>query len=54
MSVPAGNISLWIRACVETYDALQIVEPKRLQLTEAEKKLKGAEQTLAIKQTALK
>jgi len=30
VSEPAGNISLWIRACVETFDALLIVEPKRL------------------------
>ena len=49
MSEPAGNISLWIRACVETYEALLIVEPKRLQLSEAEKKLKVAETTLATK-----
>jgi len=29
VSEPAGNMSLWIRACVETYEALLIVEPKR-------------------------
>lgn len=35
----AGNMSMWIRACVETFDALLVVEPKRKQLVEAEKKL---------------
>jgi dynein heavy chain len=29
-------MSMWIRACVETYDALLVVEPKRKQLIEAE------------------
>ena len=29
VSEPAGNMSLWIRACVETFDALLIVDPKR-------------------------
>jgi dynein heavy chain, axonemal len=29
VSEPAGNISLWIKACVETYEALLVVEPKR-------------------------
>ncbi len=29
-SKAAGNLSLWIRAVVETYDALLVVEPKRL------------------------
>jgi len=29
VSEPVGNLSLWIRACVETYEALLIVEPKR-------------------------
>jgi dynein heavy chain len=33
-------MSMWIRACVETYDALLVVEPKRKQLIEAEQKLK--------------
>jgi hypothetical protein len=29
VSEPAGNLSLWIRACVETFAALLIVDPKR-------------------------
>ena len=29
VSEPAGNLSQWIKACIETYDALLIVEPKR-------------------------
>lgn len=45
---------MWIRACVETFDALLVVEPKRKQLVEAEKKLQQAQATLAIKQEALK
>lgn len=28
-SKAAGNLSLWIRAVVDTYDALLVVEPKR-------------------------
>jgi len=40
VSEPAGNLSLWIRACVETYDALVVVEPKRKALAEALESLK--------------
>jgi len=32
VSEPAGNLSLWIRACCETFEALLVVEPKRLKL----------------------
>lgn len=35
VSAAAGNLSSWIRACVETYDALLVVEPKRKSLAEA-------------------
>ncbi|CAD8115295.1 unnamed protein product [Paramecium sonneborni] len=52
-SVAAGNLSLWVRAVVETYDALLVVDPKRQQLLEAESKLKEAEETLRVKQEAL-
>lgn len=48
-SSAAGNISIWIRSVVRTYDALLIVEPKRNELAEAEKNLKEAEDTLAEK-----
>ena len=35
-SKAAGNLSLWIRAVVDTYGALLVVEPKKKQLAEAE------------------
>jgi len=35
-SKAAGSLSLWIRAVVDTYGALLVVEPKKLQLAEAE------------------
>jgi len=35
-SKAAGSLSLWIRAVVNTYEALLVVEPKKKQLTEAE------------------
>jgi len=45
---------MWIRACVETFDALLVVEPKRRQLLEAQEKLKLAEAKLAEKQAQLR
>lgn len=48
-SSAAGNIFIWIRNVVETYDALLIVEPKRKELAEAEAALKLAEDKLAEK-----
>lgn len=42
------------RAMIETYDALQVVEPKRKQLAEAEKKLQMAIVTLEQKQNNLR
>jgi hypothetical protein len=47
VSQAALNLSLWIRACVETYGALLVVEPKRKSLAEAMEKLKAAETALA-------
>lgn len=41
-SKAAGSLSLWIRAVVDTYGALLVVEPKKLQLAEAEERLKKA------------
>lgn len=35
-SKAAGSLSLWIRAVVDTYGALLVVEPKKIQLAEAE------------------
>lgn len=52
-SKAAGNLSLWIRAVVDTYDALLVVEPKREQLAGAEKILKEAEDLLAEKKAVL-
>ena len=52
-SKAAGNLSLWIRAVVDTYYALLIVDPKREELEKAELMLKQAEQTLAEKKQVL-
>lgn len=52
-SKAAGSLSLWIRAVVNTYEALLVVEPKKKQLVQAEEKLKSAEATLAEKKAAL-
>jgi len=41
-SKAAGNLALWIRAVVDTYGALLVVEPKKKQLAEAEEKLSTA------------
>lgn len=41
-SKAAGSLSLWIRAVYDTYGALLVVQPKKLQLAEAEEKLKTA------------
>ena len=46
-SKAAGNLSLWIRAVVDTFDALLVVDPKRAQLAQAEAKLQEAEEILA-------
>lgn len=52
-SKAAGSLSLWIRAVIDTYEALLVVEPKKIQLSEAEEKLKMAEADLAEKKAAL-
>lgn len=52
-SKAAGSLSLWIRAVVDTYGALLVVEPKKKQLAEAEEKLASAEKILAEKKAAL-
>lgn len=44
---------MWIRAVVNTYDALLVVEPKKLQLSEAESKLAKAEAILNQKKKNL-
>jgi dynein heavy chain, axonemal len=31
-SKAAGNLSLWIRSVLETYEALMIIEPKKVEL----------------------
>ncbi len=36
VSGPAGNISVWVKAVVLTYEALLVVEPKRKELATAE------------------
>ncbi|KAL4494234.1 hypothetical protein ABPG73_018753, partial [Tetrahymena malaccensis] len=52
-SSAAANLSKWIRAVVQTYDALLIVEPKKKQLEKAESDLRQAEEILNIKKAAL-
>ena len=52
-SKAAGSLSLWIRAVVDTYGALLVVEPKKIQLAEAEERLKKAEADLAEKKAKL-
>ena len=52
-SKAAGNLSLWIRAVIDTYDALLVVDPKREQLKVAERNLSLAEAVLAEKKAAL-
>ena len=52
-SKAAGNLSLWIRAVVDTYDALLVVDPKRAELAQAETKLQEAERILAEKKAVL-
>ncbi len=32
----AGNLSLWIRAVIQTYDVLEVIEPKKKELRENE------------------
>lgn len=54
VSQAAGNLTEWIRACVMTFDALLVVEPKRLGLAEAEGLLQKAEAVLAEKKENLK
>ena len=46
-------MSLWIRACVETFEALLIVDPKRRKLLEAEQILLESEMKLDEKQKQL-
>lgn len=53
-STAAGNLAEWIRACVMTYDALLVVEPKRLKLAAAEESLQKAEAILNEKKQNLK
>jgi len=45
-SKAAGNLSLWVRAVVDTYFALLVVNPKKVELKIAEAKLKEAEELL--------
>lgn len=52
-SKAAGNLSLWIRAVLETYDAIMIIEPKKEQLAEAQNQLAVAEEQVQQKQKAL-
>ena len=52
-SSAAYQLSKWIRAVIQTYDALLIVEPKKKELAGAELKLSDAEKLLAEKKATL-
>lgn len=52
-SKAAGNLSMWLRAVVDTNHALLVVDPKKRELEEAEGKLKLAEENLKEKKDAL-
>lgn len=52
-SQAAGNLSLWIRAVLETYEAVGLMETKKQELLRAEDKLRVAELIVAEKQKAL-
>ena len=53
-SAAAFGLSKWIRAVVQMYEALLVVEPKKKQLADAEAKLATAQEKLAEKKAALK
>lgn len=52
-SSAAYQLSKWIRAVIQTYDALLIVKPKERELEVANGKLKDAEELLKEKKAAL-
>lgn len=52
-STAAGNLSIWIRTVVETHEALLVVDPKKLQLAQAENKYKKTVALLKEKKKAL-
>ncbi|CAD8081115.1 unnamed protein product [Paramecium sonneborni] len=53
-SKAAGNLSLWIRAVVDTYEAYLIIDPKQILLKNAIQQLKITELELKQKNDALK
>ncbi|CAD8087288.1 unnamed protein product [Paramecium sonneborni] len=53
-SKAAGNLSLWIRAVVDTFEAYLIVDPKQILLKNAVQQLQVTEQALKEKNDALK
>jgi len=52
-SKAAGNLSLWIRAVVDAFDAFLVVDPKKLELKSAVSKLDLAEKELNEKKQNL-
>ena len=52
-SQAAGNLSLWIRAVLKTYEAVGLMEQKKQELLNAQAKLHEAELIIAEKQKAL-
>lgn len=52
-SQAAGNLALWIRAVVDTFFALKMVDPKKRELEFSENMLKDAEEDLKSKKDSL-
>jgi dynein heavy chain, axonemal len=52
-SMAAGNLAEWVRAVLATYEAIEIIEPKKAELAEAETKLAEAEEIVKLKRITL-
>jgi dynein heavy chain len=52
-STAAGNLSIWIRTVLQTNEALKIVDPKKMELQQAEAKYKRTVALLKEKKKAL-
>ena len=52
-STAAGNLSIWIRTVLQTYEALKIVDPKKMELQHAETRYKKTVALLKEKKKAL-
>lgn len=53
VSEAAGNMGIWLTAILFTYDALEVVDPKRAQMNQAETDLSCTQELLREKVEAL-